>query len=122
MVELIITATFVAAASAAIVAIFITVNKLNKQARNLAVVTALAEQKIEIYRNGAYSAIPLGTPAETFTSSLPSNLGSPKSAVTNVSETTPGLKQVDVLITWKEDGVTKNVQLSTIVGQRGIDR
>lgn len=122
LVELIITATFVAAASAAIIGIFITVNKLNKQSRNLAVVTGIAEQKIESYRNGAYSAIPTGTPAEDFTSSLPTNLGSPKSATTNISESTAGLKTVDVIITWKEDGLTKNVRLSTVVAQRGIDR
>lgn len=122
MVELIITATFVAAASAAIVGIFITVNKLNKQARNLAIVTAIAQQKIETYRNGAYSAIPTGTPAETFTSSLPANLGSPKAAITNVGGSTAGIKTVDVQINWQEDGVTKHVQISTIIAQRGIDR
>lgn len=122
LVELIITATFVAAASAAIVGIFITVNTLNKHARNMAVATALAEKKIETYRDGGYAALPVGSPAENFSSELPANFGSPKSAVANVSETTPGLKRVDVIITYTEDSQPKNISISTLMAERGINR
>jgi type II secretory pathway pseudopilin PulG len=122
LVELVITASFVAVASAAIIGVFITVGKLNKQARNMSTVTAIAEGKIENYRNAGYTAATVGSPAETFTSTLPSNLGSPKSAVVNVTTPSTGLKQVDVVITYTDDGKLKKVQLSTLIGQRGIDR
>ncbi|HSX41462.1 MAG TPA: hypothetical protein VLF21_02430 [Candidatus Saccharimonadales bacterium] len=122
LVELIITATFVAAASAAIIGIFVTVNKLNKQARNLAIATALAQQKIETDRNQGYESIPAN---EDFTTSLPSNFGSPKSATASYSDLSPvqdGLKQLNIAIYWQEDKVTKHVQLSTLISQQGIGR
>ena len=122
LVELIITATYVAAASAAIVGIFIVVGKLNKEARNLAVATALAQQKIETYRDAGFTAIPTGSPAETFSSVLPANFGSPKSATTTVTESPSGLKTVDVVITWVDDHRTKKVEMTTLIAQRGIDR
>lgn len=122
LVELIITATYVASVSAAIVGIFITVNKLNKHARNLSIATAIAQQKIETDRDAGYSAIPA---SDDFTAKLPTNFGSPKSAVATFSDLSPaqaGLKQLDVVISWKDNGGTKHVQLSTLVAQQGIDR
>jgi type II secretory pathway pseudopilin PulG len=122
LVELVVTATFVAMASAAIIGVFITVGKMNKQSRNLAVVAALAEGKLESYRNAGYTAAATGSPSETFTSQLPANLGSPKSAIVNVNTPSTGLKQIDVVITYTDDGKQKKVQLSTLMAQRGINR
>ncbi|HEX7259750.1 MAG TPA: hypothetical protein VF272_02350 [Candidatus Saccharimonadia bacterium] len=122
LVELVVTAVFVTVASAAIITIFIVVGKLNKQARNMAVATALAEQKLEIYRDAGYHAIPTGAPAETFTGALPANFGSPKSAVANVTTPQAGLKRIDIIITYTDDKRTKNVQISTLMTQRGINR
>lgn len=109
-------------ASAAIVEIFIVVGHMDKQSRNMAVATALAEQKIETYRDAGYNAIPPGTPAEDFSALLPANFGTPKSAVANVSTPQAGLKQVDVVISYTDDKRAKKIQLSTLVAQTGIDR
>jgi type II secretory pathway pseudopilin PulG len=122
LVELIVTATYVAAASAAIIGIFITVGKMNRYSRNMTTATALAEQKIEVYRDAGYAAIPVGSPAEDFSSQLPANFGSPKAAVANVTESPVGLKKVDVVITYTDDGRPKKVELTTLVAQKGIDR
>src|SRR3954466_6880310 len=65
LIEVVITAVFVTAASAAIISVFITIGRMNKEARNMETATALAQQKIETYRNMGYSAIPTGAPAET---------------------------------------------------------
>lgn len=122
LVELIITATFVAAAGLAIVSLFITIGKLSTQSRNLSIVTAIAEQKLETYRNAPFTAIPLGTPAETFTGSLPANLGTPKSAVANVATVQSDLKKVDVVVTWYEGTKQKQIRMSTLVAKTGINR
>ena len=122
LVELIITATFVAAASTAIIGIFISVSILNAQARNISLATALAEKKLETYRDAGYSAIPTGNPAETFTSEMVPQLGSPRSATTIVTVPQAGLKQVDVKVMFTQNGRTQNIQLSTLVAQRGINR
>lgn len=122
MVELMVTAMFISLTSAAIINIFILTGKLNTQARNLAVATALAEQKLEVYRDAGFNAIPLGSPGETFTSVLPANFGSPKSAIANVTSPQAGLKQVDIVISYTDAGRTKKVQISTLMAQRGINR
>jgi type II secretory pathway pseudopilin PulG len=122
LVELIVTSTYVAAASAAIIGIFIVIAPLNRESRNLAAATATAEQKIEIYRDAGYAAIPTGTPAEDFTSKLPANLGAPRSAIANVSEPQAGLKQVNIVISYSDGGKTKKVQTSTLMTPRGINR
>ncbi len=122
MVEVVVTAAFVAVASAAIIEIFITVARLNREARNLSVATALAEQKLEVYRDAGYNAVPTGTPAEDFSGSLPANFGSPKSAVSNVTTPQSGIKQVDIVISYYDSGRQKNVQITTLMAQRGINR
>ena len=122
MVELVVTATYVAVASASIIGIFIAVSRLNTAAKNQTRATALAQQKLETYRDAGYNAIPAGSPAETFTNSMPSGLGSPKSAVTNVTVIQPGLKKVDVVISYTDYGRAKIVTLSTLMAERGINR
>ncbi len=122
LIEVVVTATFVSAVLLAIVGVFIMVGKLNRQARNLAIATQLAQEKVEVYRNTPFDSIPLGTPAEDFSSSLPSNFGSPKSAVANISQLQAGLIQVDIAITYREEGAPKNVQVTTLIAERGLNK
>lgn len=122
LVELIVTATLVSVASMAIIGIFTTIGIINRQSRNMAVATAIAEQKIEIYRDAGYEAIPTGSPAEDFSNKLPANFGAPKSAVANVTTVSPGLKRVDILINYTESGSPKKVQTTTLMTERGINR
>lgn len=119
--EVVAAATFVSIAFVSVVQVFITVNRINRHARNLTDAKQLAQEKVEIYRNTAYSDIPIGSPAVTFTSELPARLPSPRSGVINVSEVEPGLKRIDVNILYT-DRTAKNVQLTTYVTEDGINR
>ncbi len=93
LVELIVTATFVAVASTAIVGIFITIERLNRESRNLTIATQIAQQKLEDLRNTNYTSITTSPPSQNFTSKLPLNFGSPKSATVTITETSLGLKK-----------------------------
>ncbi len=122
LIELVVTATFVATIATIAVEVFVSVGKINRLARNLSVATQLAQQKIEIDRNAGYNAIPA---TEDFSSVLPANFGAPKSATATFSDMSPiqpGLKQLDITITWKDAGNIKKVKVSTLITQRGIDR
>ncbi len=122
LIELIVTAAIVASISVSVTEIFIAAGSTNAQARNLAIATQLAQQKLESDRNAGYSAIPA---TDDFTSTLPSYFGSPKSAAANFSDLSPadpGLKLLQVSISYNDRGKTKNVQASTLVAQKGIDR
>ncbi len=122
LIEVVVTATFVATVLIAIAGVFIMVGRLNRQARNLAIATQLAQQKLEIYRNTPYDSLPTGSPADDFSSLLPSNFGSPKSAIANVTELQPGLMQIDIQIAYREENTQKNVQVTTLVAERGINK
>lgn len=119
--EMIAVATFVSIAFVAIVQIFITIQNLNRQNRNLTDAKLLAQQKIEQYRDSAYADIPTGTPAVTFTSELPDALKEPRSATIDITEVETGLKKIDVYISYK-DPTTKRVELTTYVTEEGINR
>lgn len=122
LIELIVTASFVASLAILTVEVFISVGKTNRLARNLSIATQLAQQKIEMDRNAGYNAIPA---SENFSSLLPTNFGAPKSAIATFSDLSPvqpGLKQLDVIVSWKDSGNIKTVKVTTLVTQRGIDR
>lgn len=121
LIELVVACAVMGIAFLTVADLFITVASLNRQARNLARVTTLAQQQIEGLRNISYNSIPTG--ATSFASSLPSNLGSPKTATTTVTETVAGnLKHVDILVTWYEGHTPKRVELDTDIAVRGVDR
>ena len=122
LIEVVVTATFVATVLVAIVGVFVMVGKLNRQARNLSIATQLVQEKVEIYRNKPYSSIAIGTLIEDFSANLPSNFGSPKSAVVNTSQVQDGLLQIDIAVTYREEGTPKNVQVTTLVAERGINK
>lgn len=122
LVELVITATFVAAAVTAIVGLFIAVNSLSRQSRNLSTVTALVEQRIETYRNKPFAAIATGSPAETFTNALPAEIKGPRTAVVNVTQPQTDLMRIDVVVTYYEGKKQKRVEMTTLIARSGINR
>ncbi len=122
LIEVIITATLVAIAASAIVGLFVVIGGLNRQSRDLAIATQQLQIKLESYRNQTYNAIPTGSPAETFTAALPTDLDTPRSAIVNVTESPVGLKLVDIQISYTEGNATKKVQAQTYISQHGVGR
>lgn len=97
------------------------VQTLNRQARNYLSANEYAQHRMEYYRNAGYNAIPA---SEDFTSSLPGELGTPRSGLMTFTDLSPAiasLKKLDITISYK-DGAIRTIQLSTLVAQRGIDR
>lgn len=120
LIELVVTITFLGIAVGAVISTFALINRLSAQARNLASATQIAQQKIENYRNLAYSAIPNGT--QDFSSELPSYLPGPKSATVLISELEPGLKKIAVTLNYHENDQPKAASVTTFVTERGINR
>jgi prepilin-type N-terminal cleavage/methylation domain-containing protein len=122
LIEVLVTSVVIAIATVAIVEVFISVDRLNRQSRNLADATQIAQQKIESYRNIAYSNIPA---SENFTSSLPATLAAPRSATASfhdLSPAIPGLKQLDIVIYYTDGRARRDVQVTTMISQRGLSR
>ena len=91
------------------------------QARTLALETATrsAQHQVESLRNNNYSSLVPGEDID-FTSSLPDMLPSNKSGIVKVSEPKPGLRRVDVEITYSSSGRDERVELSSLIGVLGI--
>ena len=102
--------------------VFISIGVIQRQSAHLSLAARLAEQKIESLRNNHYNTIPLSPPPIDFTSELPADLATPRSATVNVSEPSPGIKRLEVTITYREGSRSKTVQLSVLLGNIGISQ
>ncbi len=78
-----------------------------------------AHTKIESLRNRNYNNLVVGEDID-FTSELPDELPSNKNAVAAVSEPSPGLKRVDVTVSYEFEGRDRTVKLSSLIGVIGI--
>ncbi|MBI3983670.1 type II secretion system protein [Candidatus Microgenomates bacterium] len=102
--------------------LLITVTGIQRQNRNLALATRTAEQKIESLRNSHYNSLAVSPPPLDFTAELPAELATPRTAQVNISEPTPGMKRLDVTITYQEGSRAKSVALSALIGNIGISQ
>lgn len=103
--------------------LFAQIRQINRSANNFTTATQLAQQSIELYRNTPYANINLGTQDLAASLTPYPALKSPRTATATVSQIDiNGLKQVDVQITYQDRSGPKQIQLSTIVALKGINR
>lgn len=99
--------------------LFITIQRVQAQATYTEMANRAAQREVESLRNSSYNNL---TPGQNinFTSDLPDTLPSGSVGSVAVSEPTPGLRQVDVTVTYTYGGSTKSVELSSLIGVLGI--
>ncbi len=90
---------------------------LNNRARDLTLISIIAENKIESLRSIGYNSVNAGS--ATFTTDLPQTIGSPKSATANVTQNT-GYKTIDITITYQDSGRQRSVLYKSIVSETGV--
>lgn len=119
IIELLVTMVVTGLIVAAVTTLFITIARTQRSTQLLETASRAGEQQIESLRNSTYNSL---EPDSTinFTSELPSNLPSPRSATARISEPSDDVKRVDVTITYKDGSKSKKVQLSSLIGQLGI--
>ena len=124
MIELIVTMAFAGIVIVALSELFTGLRQTNRAANNYTVAVQVAQQLIEKFRNTPYSSIVVGTTDVTSSALTPyPNLLTPRSATTTVTLVdASGLKQVDVAVSYKDRTGTKNIQLSTIISYKGVNR
>jgi prepilin-type N-terminal cleavage/methylation domain-containing protein len=91
---------------------------LSQRGRYLNMTNAYAEAKIEALRNQGYNGVPLG--ASSLAAELPSQLPVGKSGTMDVTQASPGLKQVDLSITYKDQGQNNTYTYRTYLGELGV--
>lgn len=119
MVELMVTTVVFSICIVSIASLYYTTQTIQRSNRLTNLATREAQSEIEVLRNNSYNSL---TPGETidFTSSLSSELPSSRQGTVVVSEPTSGLRRVDVTVSYTDNGKTKNVTLSSMIGILGI--
>lgn len=118
LVELLVTIIVIGIVFTGLSSIFISIQRAQVRTSYLESATRAAQKQIESLRNSNYNNL---TPGQNINFSanlvdLPS--GSTGNVV--VTEPTPGLKRVDVTVTYTYEGQNKNVSLSSLIGVIGI--
>jgi prepilin-type N-terminal cleavage/methylation domain-containing protein len=118
LVELIVTIGIVGLMVVGVTSLYITIEGTQRKTRLLETATRAGEKKIEELRNNHYNSLADGN--TDFTSELPVELPSPRSGTVTVSEPTPGIKRVDLNITYRDGRIDKEVELSSLIGVIGL--
>lgn len=118
--ELIVTIMFLGIVATVITSLYMGIGNIQGRTARLESATHAAQTQIESLRNNNYSQLVNGQVID-FTSNLPNDLPS-KSGLVSVSEPTPGLKRVDVVVSYKDNGKTREVKLSSLIGVIGISQ
>lgn len=119
LVELIVAIVIISLMAIGVTSLYIAIEKTQRKTRLLETATRAGEKKIEELRNNHYNSLENDTIID-FTDELPTALPEPRSGTVDVSEPTPGIKRVDVTISYKDGRTNRDVELSSLIGVLGI--
>jgi prepilin-type N-terminal cleavage/methylation domain-containing protein len=91
---------------------------VSQRGRYLNLANSYAEAKIETLRNQGYNSLSVGT--TSLTSELSSQLPRTRSASMTVSSPSTGLKQVDLTVTYTDQGQSHSYYYTTLIGELGV--
>jgi prepilin-type N-terminal cleavage/methylation domain-containing protein len=89
-----------------------------QRGRYMNLANSYAEAKAESLRNEGYNSLSAGT--TNISSELPSQLPLYKSASMTIGNPSGGLKQVDISVTYKDQGQTNTLSYTTYIGELGV--
>lgn len=119
LVELLAAIVIVGLMSAGISSLYVTISRTQHQSRMLDVAVRAGEKKLEELRNSHYNSLENNTTLN-FSDELPDTLHQPRTATVEISEPTPGIKRLDLNITYQDGRRSRQVELSSLVGVLGI--
>lgn len=121
LVELLVTIAIIGLASIGVAGLYYSIQASQLQSRYVDAATRAAQREVEMLRNSSYNNLTEGQVID-FTSELPASLPSNRSGSVVVSEPAPGLKRVDVTVSYGSGTQTKQVQLSSLIGVIGLSQ
>jgi prepilin-type N-terminal cleavage/methylation domain-containing protein len=91
---------------------------LSQRGRYLSLANSYVEGKVEALRNSGYNAVNTGT--ASLTGELPSGLPPSRSANMQVTAPQNGLKQIDITVSYKDQGLTNSYTYTSYIGELGV--
>jgi prepilin-type N-terminal cleavage/methylation domain-containing protein len=119
LVELLITIIVIGIVFTGLSNIFISIQEAQVQTSYLESATRAAQRQIESLRNSNYNNLTVGQNI-SFNDQLPSTLPPGSTGNVVVTEPSPGIKRVDVTVSYSYGGKDRDVQLSSLIGVIGI--
>ncbi|HYF97311.1 MAG TPA: prepilin-type N-terminal cleavage/methylation domain-containing protein [Patescibacteria group bacterium] len=119
LVELVTGIVLFSIVSISVISLSILIINVQTASRHQETATLSAQKQIETLRNSNYGSLEAGQTID-FTADLPDSLPSGKTGTVQISEPASGLKRVDVTVAYEQLGKTRNITLSSIIGQLGI--
>lgn len=120
LVELVATIAVLGIITLGIANLFYSIQYIQRQSNYLDRATRAAQRQVEVMRNNSYNSLPLGE--INFTNQLPDSLPNDRSGTVQVSEPSPGLKRVDVTVSYNDGGKQQQVTLSSLIGVIGLSQ
>lgn len=91
---------------------------LSQRARDLTVVNAYVENKVESLRSLGFLGLSDGS--TNVSSELPSELSSPRSGTVQISSFSSSIKKVDVTVNYNDQGTNRTYSYTTYIGELGV--
>ena len=91
---------------------------VSQRGRYLNLANSYIEGKVESLRNSGFNS--LNTGITNLTGELPSQLPNGRSASMTVTNPTPGIKQIDLTISFYDQGKTNSYAYTTYIGELGV--
>lgn len=120
LVELVATIAVLGIVTLGIANLFYSIQYIQRQSNYLDRATRAAQRQVEVLRNNSYNSLPLGE--TNFTNQLPDSLPNDRSGTVQVTEPSPGLKRVDVTVSYNDGGKQQQVTLSSLIGVIGLSQ
>lgn len=91
---------------------------LSQRTRDTVLVNAFVEAKVEALRSQGFLSVPLGT--TNITSELPVELSTSRSATLSVTTFSSSIKQIEITVSYNEQGTTRSYSYITYLGELGV--
>ena len=121
MVELLVTIVVLAIVAGGISLLFSSIQYVQAAGSYQRTATLAAQREIESLRTSNYTALTAGQTIN-FSSELAASLPGPATGTATISEPVSGVKRADVVISYKFHGQTKNIKVSSLIGEIGITK
>ncbi len=118
LVEILVTIMMVGVAMASLSSIFISIRNIQLQASYVDTANRAAAREIESLRNDSFATLVAGQNI-SFTANIPSSLPS-RNGTAVVSSPTAGIRRIDATVSYKAQGKTRTITLSSLIGEIGI--
>jgi len=119
IVELVLAIVTFAFVGAAIAELTLGILSVQTRTSYLQAATRAAQTEVESLRNNNYNQLVNGS---NIAFTVPSFLPGPRSGNVAISEPTPGMKRVDVTVSYTDHGTTETIELSSTIGIIGISQ